>query len=543
MKRFLAFFLILVFVVSCDEGEEETPNVIQDPEPRKLARIEIDTDRDFIIANTLDQAKIEYKFFDQTNLIFFDADADSIKNLVKLTVNNAENPNPETVVSEEIPGDLKIRASVGTIESDELTIPAKSVRIKIAASHAFLYANGKANISIEPDFISEDGLIIEPSQLTLLNENGIEADYQFSTTQEGTYTFKLVSGSIESEEISIEAVRVADLSEEIRIPIVFHVVPLTGREIGEIGNPTNERIEAGVEMLNALFASDLYDYSIESPNFSIGSADQTTESPKVINDVNSNILAAGNISFYLADEPNFDTPGIIRYGNDIPKADDLSEFFKFVDDHILDTHKYLNIFLYPVSFGGATGIASHYPGTTADVGIPGLPIVNVDWKPKEFIWLWPNIAVNDGGEFGLGVLLSHEIAHYFGLFHVFAGDDFNGLPDNPCIGSDPDFVTDTYRYDRGRHISSPQPTESMRFRVMCNGQLEKSNNVMDYFFASWYPNFFSQEFYYETMFTHGQMERMYRVLKTSPGRKQLAGFASARKQPYSYSGIPHRIVY
>lgn len=508
MKNSLNFVLLKIFLLtiifSCsDENDADSIKEVQEEEKR-LESIIISSPKQYLVSNTLDKAIIDYVFRDQNGMLFNSIETDSLKNLVQLNINGTLANNIGEVISLSTPTEFNLSANIGNINSNSLIIPSYNVKIELSVNENYLYANGKAKITFDKTFESEQNIIIEENQLTLEYENNILNGYEFITEVPGEYVFKLKNGSIESNEITINALQVENLFEDIKIPLVFHVVPLEGREIGEIGNPTDERIQRGVDMLNSLFSSSLYNQ---------------ISNPTVINDVSDNQLAAGNISFYLPDNPEFDSPGIIRYANDTPTTSNINDLQTFVQNNSLDTYDYINIFLYPLQ---GFDFASHYPGTTPEAQIQGLPIVTNDYKPMEYIKLWPNIHYQGAIEFQLGNLLAHEIGHYLGLYHVFKGNE-NNLPVNSCNQTDSDYVSDTYEYDRREHLENPTTGESKTMRIMCNGQIEEANNVMDYYFANWYPSITSANGGYKSMFTHKQMERMYNVLRTSPVRMQLSG--------------------
>ncbi len=505
MKKLL-FFLSLVLVFNCSKDDDSDDN--RNTRAKVLNEIIMSTSKDTLIANTIDKAVLSYTFKDQNGTSFNFAESDSIKNLMELRVNGMTAQNKTEIISQASGMNFILNASVGNINSNTITIPSYDVQIELISSNNIVYANGKASITFERNFVTNENISIDESQLTLEYENGILYDYAFSTENQGSYNFILKSGSIESNEVTVDALQVDELNQEILIPLVFHIVPLEQTLEGDIGNPTDERIQQGVDMLNSVFSSSLYTSILE---------------PRIVNDVTDNELAAGNISFYLADNPDFDSPGIIRY-DDVPTTNNFSELTSFVETNILDTYEYINIFLFPLS-GYGSGFSSNFPGTTADAQIPGLSIVDESWKPNEYIFMWPNIHPNGDLAFNLGNLLSHEVGHYLGLYHVFKGN-LNNLPPNSCNNFDSDYVADTYEYDRLNHLSIPTSGESITSRLSCDGILEEGNNVMDYYFANWYPGVNTPNYSYSIMFTHQQMARMYNVLNTSPVRKQLAGLAT-----------------
>ena len=158
-----------------------------------------------------------------------------------------------------------------------------------------------------------------------------------------------------------------------------------------------------------------------------------------------------------------------------------------------DTEKYLNIWIVPqIIDGGITGILGYAQMPGGNAATDG---VVVGYK---YIG---NVGTATA-PFDLGRTLTHEIGHYFNLYHIW-GDDFGS-----CSGSD--FVDDTPN-QASKNFGCPTHPH-----VSCNNNGDMFQNYMDYTNDDCM-----------NIFTIGQKERILAALNTQRATLITSGMCQA----------------
>jgi hypothetical protein len=182
---------------------------------------------------------------------------------------------------------------------------------------------------------------------------------------------------------------------EVTIPVVFHVV------LSRQSQVTDAQIMAQLDTINKDYA---------------GSNGSSSRVPSYFR----SLFGQSGIQFCLAQRTPEDAPstGIVRYSTTRTSFDYTTNQVKHAESggaDAWDTDKYLNIWICDLS-GGTLGYA-----TFPDDGVKDEQGVAVDYGSL------PGGNVTNYNE---GKTLTHEIGHYFNLYHIW-GDD-NGA----CTGSD-----------------------------------------------------------------------------------------------------------
>lgn len=187
---------------------------------------------------------------------------------------------------------------------------------------------------------------------------------------------------------------------EVTIPVVFHIV------LSRQSMVTDAQIMAQLDTINKDYAG------------------RNAGAEKVPSHFKS-LFGQSGIQFCLAQRTPQDAPstGIVRYSTTRASFDYTTNEVKHAESggaDAWDTDKYLNIWICDLS-GGTLGYA-----TFPDDGVKDEQGVAVDYA---------SLPGGSASGFNQGKTLTHEIGHYFNLFHIW-GDD-NGA----CSGSD--LVDDT----------------------------------------------------------------------------------------------------
>ena len=215
-----------------------------------------------------------------------------------------------------------------------------------------------------------------------------------------------------------------------------------------------------------------------------------------------------------------------------------------------DKTKYINIFLFQFKKDVATtgagivlGVA-HMPYAPNGVDIEGLLTYNeaslrnynhcVVINSKGIYSNRPSYSTGYRATVDAATTIAHELAHYLGLYHVFAEEhspEGNRMVDQ-CIDSD--YCSDTKSYNRVSYQQqllrlgpSPSYSEIVGFfsRTNCAGERFPSYNIMDYEFTDSFH------------FTSEQRRRMRQCLYYSPvvpGQKHAVATQPALRS----SGVP-----
>ncbi|MDD3875340.1 MAG: M43 family zinc metalloprotease [Bacteroidales bacterium] len=240
------------------------------------------------------------------------------------------------------------------------------------------------------------------------------------------------------------------------IPVVFHVIHQYGEE-----NITKAQIEDALRIANEDFKKLNSDITDVIPNF-------------------SGITGNVQVEFRLArKDPNgLCTDGITRTESPLTfSADDNVK-----DLIVWNTNKYLNIWVVNnISFGA--GGYSYLPGSQPNANYRGVVLINTQLG---------SIGTSNGSNFASRTL-THEIGHYFNLYHPWGWSNDPGLASNCNMDDD---VSDT-----------PNTVGTL---MTCNlnqtscSSLDNVQNFMDYATCS-------------KMFTEGQVTRMQAALNSTVG--------------------------
>ncbi|WP_052184234.1 M43 family zinc metalloprotease [Psychroserpens sp. Hel_I_66] len=248
----------------------------------------------------------------------------------------------------------------------------------------------------------------------------------------------------------------------LRIPVVVHVIH-SGEAIGVGRNISDAQIESQIQVLNEDFRR-----LVGSRGFSSDPASADTE-----------------IEFYLARQDPDCNPST---GIDRVDLSDIANSWPFqgATDDILkpltiwDPEFYVNMWTVDFSDPTLLGYAQFPGGTPSSDGVV---------MGYEFFGTNDAPGVTIGGQFNLGRTTTHELGHYFGLFHTFQGG----------CSSPNDSVTDTPA------ISGPTGGCPTTAADTCTGGGDDMfENYMDY-----------TDDACMNIFTNGQKARMLNVINTS----------------------------
>lgn len=235
-----------------------------------------------------------------------------------------------------------------------------------------------------------------------------------------------------------------------------------------------------------------------------------------------------NVEFVMATtDPNGKTlaePGVerIKWSTPVMSCDDFMDASnKDAIPLLWDLNKYINIFLYTFKEDNVLGI-SYIPYASSRHPLDGL--YNGDRYFAESKMSYPHcVSINNSyidrlPEDGyadptdITLTLSHELAHYIGLYHAFGVDN---KEKKTSWREDTDYCDDTPNYDRKGYedwvdiYNNTTPSDKRTFsdlikRTSITGSEFSSRNIMDYTWT------------WGNEFTPDQRERMRHVLYYSP---------------------------
>lgn len=235
-----------------------------------------------------------------------------------------------------------------------------------------------------------------------------------------------------------------------------------------------------------------------------------------------------NVEFVMATtDPNGKTlaePGVerIKWSTPVMSCDDFMDATnKEAIPLLWDLNKYINIFLYTFKEENVLGI-SYVPYSSSRHPLEGL--YNGDRYFANAKMSYPHcISINNAyidrlPEIGFAdpaditLTLTHELAHYIGLYHAFGVDNEEK---NISWREDTDYCDDTPNYDRKGYEDwltiyyNTTPSKDRKFselikRTSITGGEFSSRNIMDYTWT------------WGNEFTPDQRERMRHVLNYSP---------------------------
>ena len=287
----------------------------------------------------------------------------------------------------------------------------------------------------------------------------------------------LLKEKIENQEVEIQKWLKNSKSSEtevVYIPIIFHVLYSNG-----ITNISDAQIMSQMDILNDDYARKNLD-TINTP------------------DMFDTLAADTRIQFCLAHQtPDGDwTNGVTRKSTTKTTFNMSNNEAKFDSKGGIDawdTDKYLNIWIVPeIIDGGISGILGYAQMPGGNSATDG---VVVGYK-----------FVGDIGTasipFNKGRTLTHEIGHYFNLYHIW-GDDFGS-----CSGSD--FVYDTPN-QASKNFGCPTHPH-----ISCSNEGDMFQNYMDYTNDTCM-----------NLFTLGQRDRMLAALNTQRTDLLTSGMCQA----------------
>jgi hypothetical protein len=290
----------------------------------------------------------------------------------------------------------------------------------------------------------------------------------------------------------VQSKPVANSSKVFRIPVVVHILH-TGEPIGEGYNFSAERIVSQVRVLNEDFRR-----KEGTPGFNSHPDGADTR-----------------IEFVLAqiDPDGRTTDGIVRVDrNKMQAPPGTSDLLAFAAAYSYwDPERYVNIWCFDIGLHGLYAGKSHFPVSDLD-GLAG----QVDDGNADGIFINAvNFGTGDSNtleNFDMGRTLTHEMGHYFGLFHTF------GPPGN-CDYSD--YCDDTPAISAASSGCPATPP------VSCDGRAAMIENYMDYSYDRCM-----------SVFTKDQGLRMRYVLENSARRKSLVTSPVIDRSSEVITGIP-----
>ncbi|MTI40486.1 M43 family zinc metalloprotease [Fulvivirga lutimaris] len=292
-------------------------------------------------------------------------------------------------------------------------------------------------------------------------------------------------------------------NEVYQIPVVIHIIH-NGEPIGEGFNISDDQILSQLRVINEDFRRK------------VGTRGFNTHTDG--GDVGIEFILAKSApdgkatdGIVRVDRTEFDPP---PFGGSMIG---LSAYYSF-----WDPYQYLNIWAFPgiqdTGLGEAKFPISDLPGLEeeTDFLIPGIdslhgiPVKDIDGVAINTVH-FGEVSVNTN--YNLGRTGTHEMGHFFGLFHIWGDEGFEGSCDID------DYCDDT---PRTSNITHGCPTD----KLSCDGEKAMIENYMDYT---------NDECM--NIFTNDQIDRMRTVLENSPRRKSLLT-SKALYPPDETVGIP-----
>lgn len=232
------------------------------------------------------------------------------------------------------------------------------------------------------------------------------------------------------------------------IPVVFHIL--------HVGGPENISDAQVIDALNIL-----------NRDFAKKNADTVDIIPSM-----KPVADSMGIQFALARlDPNGNcTSGIIHHYDPNTDWTDMTPY-----DYTWDPTRYMNVYIVrTISFGSGFGAAgyTYFPGTFA----PGDPLDAIVVLNNYFG------SIGTGSVFTSRVL-THEVGHWLGLYHVFGGTNGAGVD---CFTDD--YISDTPT--TAGFLSCPDANDPSTYQICTPGVDENFQNYMDY---SYCVRMFTQE--------------------------------------------------
>ena len=260
-----------------------------------------------------------------------------------------------------------------------------------------------------------------------------------------------------SQGISINRVNsTSGTSEIIKIPVIFHVILTTEQQLGFSMN----QIKSQLDIINQDFQRKNTD-TIQTPdNF-------------------KSVAGKMDINFVLATKaPNgntMSTPGIEVITSPLNSFEmmDNTEVYKMISSW--DTDRYLNVWIINPTQSKHLGYGTH-------------PVLAVA-KPLDGVTLnYRYVGLNNSIKYGSGRTMTHELGHYFGLYHVFGDDLSNCLNTTDFIDDTPPQIIPTETCPSSILIGCNVPTMFQNFmdytndpcmNLFTNGQVLVMNTILN----------------------------------------------------------------
>lgn len=287
-----------------------------------------------------------------------------------------------------------------------------------------------------------------------------------------------------------------------KLPVIFHV--LYDKADDPDQNPEAALLAEIISICNEKYANTFYDKD---------------EGKKGVNINLEFVMAATDPNGKALAEPGVER---IKWSTPVMSCDDfMDETNKDAIPLLWDLNKYINIFLYTFEEKNVLGI-SYVPYASSRHPLAGLyngdryfanskmsypHCVSIN---NAYIDRLPEVGIADPADITL--TLSHELAHYIGLYHAFGVDDEEK---KLTWREDTDYCDDTPNYDRKGYedwldiYNNSTPSKDRKFsemikRTSITGSEFSSRNIMDYTWT------------WGNEFTPDQRERMRHVLYYSP---------------------------
>lgn len=244
------------------------------------------------------------------------------------------------------------------------------------------------------------------------------------------------------------------------IPVVFHVLHQNGSE-----NISDAQIWSAIQNLNEDFQKLNADSTFVTAPF-------------------DTIIGKANFEFRLATiDPNGNpTNGIDRIFSPLTNVGDESSKI-----NVWDPHKYVNIWVVKITLPGVFGFTSN-------------PLVSADSCGQGIVILNESVGSLGTGNPSLRHLLTHEMGHYFGLFHTWGNQEVG----QTCTYSDGIFDTPLSEGNTSCNLTVNSCDDTNDAASFAYWGFDPRDNIENFMELS----------YCQRMFTNGQVDLMRSVVES-----------------------------
>lgn len=371
---------------------------------------------------------------------------------------------------------------------EKMTLSANSFDVASTETDITLEINSQGNWEV-----SSDATWCVPNKLQGTGSTKLNIHLTSNETSQERYAFLTITDPTTSLKVKVTQ----DVENYYKLPVIFHVLYDKVNDANQ--NPSAALLSEIISICNEKYANTFND----------------GDKGKKGVDLNLEfIMATTDPSGKPLAEPGINR---IKWSTPMMSCDYfMSPQNKEAIPLLWDLDKYINIFLYIFEEENVLGI-SYTPYASSRHPLSGL--YNGD---KYFANSKPdyphcisinNIYIDRLPEYGyidpvdITVTLTHELAHYLGLFHAFGVDNETK---KTSWREDTDYCEDTPNYDRKEYEDwLNTSSEGLKFselikRTSITGSEFSSRNIMDYFWT------------WGNEFTPDQCERMRHVLYYSP---------------------------